>query len=101
MSFGLLDRLISKARNPRIRGQRKVMRTLPQPTIRELDHRTNDGIDVRLLWDGETNGVLVAVDDERSGESLAFEVDPHQALDAFHHPYVYAPADDCDRALAA
>ena len=50
MSFGLLGRLISKARNPRIRGQRKVMRTLPQPTIRELDHRTNDGIDVRLKF---------------------------------------------------
>lgn len=58
--------------------------------IRELDHRTNDGIDVRLLWDSRMNRVFVALDDERTGEGFDFEVDGADALDGFRHPYVYA-----------
>ena len=57
---------------------------------RELDHRNNDGIDVRLLWHAATNQVSIAVVDERSGESLAFEVAAGEALAAFHHPFAYA-----------
>lgn len=57
---------------------------------RELDWRTNDGIDVRLLWDPVTNQVSVAVTDERLGGSFELEVDGADALDAFHHPYAYA-----------
>jgi hypothetical protein len=57
---------------------------------RELDHRRNDGIDVRLLWDARTNRVSLALTNEHSGESLNFEVEPSDALAAFHHPYVYA-----------
>jgi hypothetical protein len=34
--------------------------------------------------------VSVVVRDDRLGESLALEVDPTDALCAFHHPYVYA-----------
>jgi hypothetical protein len=59
-------------------------------TLRELDHRTGDGIDVQLLWDPQTNRVSVGVADERTGEVLLFEVDARDALDAFHHPYAYA-----------
>jgi hypothetical protein len=58
--------------------------------VRELDHRRNDGIDVRLLWDAETNRVSLALTNEHSGESLAFEVDPGEALATFQHPYAYA-----------
>ena len=58
--------------------------------VRELDHRRNDGIDVRLLWDARTNRVSLALTNEHSGESLTFEVDPGEALAAFHHPYTYA-----------
>jgi hypothetical protein len=57
---------------------------------RELDHRNNDGIDVRLLWHSVTGRVSIAVVDERSGESLAFEVAATDALAAFHHPFAYA-----------
>lgn len=32
----------------------------------------------------------VTVCDERLSDSLAFEVDPADALLAFHHPYAYA-----------
>jgi hypothetical protein len=46
---------------------------------RELDRRTSDGIDVRLLWDALTDRVSLALSDERSGESFLFEVDPRDA----------------------
>ena len=62
----------------------------PLPTmIRELDRRRACRIDVRLLWDSLTDRVLVSVTDERSGESLGFDVDPADALEAFRHPYAY------------
>ena len=58
--------------------------------VRELDHRRNDGIDVRLFWDARMNRVSLALTNEHSGESLTFEVDPGEALAAFHHRYAYA-----------
>lgn len=61
-----------------------------ETSVRELDHRTSDGIDVTLGWHPLTNGVSVVVCDERLGESLAFGVDPADAHCAFHHPYAYA-----------
>lgn len=69
--------------------------------IRELDHRTSDGIDVRLLWNSRTDRVSVAVKDERSGACLGFEVDPADALTAFRHPYAYAAIRNTRHALAA
>ena len=66
------------------------MRTTSDPSIRELDHRVNDGIDVTLLWNSLTDRVSVAVGDERTGAFFELEVDPGEALFAFHHPYVYA-----------
>jgi hypothetical protein len=62
--------------------------------FRELDHRTSDGIEVRLLWNPNTDVVWVAVEDRRLGRSLAFEVNGAEARCAFHHPYVYAPSYD-------
>jgi hypothetical protein len=56
----------------------------------ELDHRSNDGLEVTLLWEAETNRVTVNVFDAKSGDDFVIEVDPTQALDAFHHPYAYA-----------
>ena len=58
------------------------------PTLRELDHRVSDGIDVRLLWRPHDNRALVAVADHKTGESFTIEVGADQrALDVFHHPY--------------
>jgi hypothetical protein len=65
------------------------MRTKLETTARELDHRNSDGIDVRLLWNPQTDQVSIAVEDERLGRSLAFDVDRAEALAAFHHPYAY------------
>lgn len=60
-------------------------------TPRELDHRTNDGLEVRLLWDPGEDRVSVAVTDRRTGEDFEIEVGPgDRALDVFHHPYAYA-----------
>jgi hypothetical protein len=56
----------------------------------ELDHRSNDGLEVTLLWEAETNRVTVNVFDAKSGDDFTIEVDPTEALDAFHHPYAYA-----------
>jgi hypothetical protein len=60
--------------------------------LRELDHRSSDGIEVWLLWDEQTERVCLAVEDHRLGDWLAFEVDGADALSAFHHPYAYAPS---------
>ena len=62
--------------------------------IHELDHRSNDGIDVSLLWNSGTNQVSITVADGRVGESFAFEVAPADSVDAFHHPYAYAPREE-------
>jgi hypothetical protein len=79
-----------------IRARGSILNTTPD--TRELDHRTGDGIEVRLLWNEATNQVSVAVEDRRSGEVLHFAVDGAEARDAFHHPYAYA---ERELALAA
>jgi hypothetical protein len=59
---------------------------------RELDHRSNDGLDVRLLWDPGENKVSVVVNDSRAGEMFEIEVGPgRKPLDVFHHPFAYSP----------
>ena len=68
---------------------------------RELDRRTNDGIEVALLWNPRTNQVLISVVDERRGGAFQFEVGAPDALRAFQHPYAFAPSGRDDAALAA
>jgi hypothetical protein len=65
------------------------------PTIthltRELDSRTFDGIEVRLLWSEHDGRVLVAVNDSKTGDSFSLEVhEDERAMDVFQHPYAYA-----------
>jgi hypothetical protein len=67
-----------------------IMPTTRDPGIRELNHRVNDGIDVRLLWNPRTNAVSIAVLDERTGEYFELDVDPEDAQVAFDHPHAYA-----------
>ena len=77
------------------------MYTATDTGIRELDHRTSDGIDVTLLWSSDSDRVWIALRDDRFGEALELEVDPAQALAAFHHPYAYATGQDAGHSLAA
>ena len=64
--------------------------TTSDKAIRELDRRTSDGIDVRLLWNSVTDQVVVAVHDARTDASFELQVAAGDALFAFHHPYAYA-----------
>ena len=56
----------------------------------ELAHRSNDGVDVFLLWDRPSNAVAVAVFDTKAGEAFELAIDGREALDAFAHPFAYA-----------
>jgi hypothetical protein len=58
---------------------------------RELAHRSQDGLQVTLLWNTRSNEVSIGLVDEGTQSSFAFLVDAACALDAFYHPFVYAP----------
>ena len=77
------------------------MNDTPNTPTRELDRRANGGIDVRLLWNPDTNGVIVAVHDTLTGELFELRVDPSDALFAFRHPYAYASLQGPAGVLAA
>ena len=81
--------------------KQKTMHTTSDIEIRELDRRTGDGFDVRLLWHPPTNRITVAVEDELYGGLFALEVEPGDALVAFRDPFAYASRDVSVRALAA
>ena len=62
--------------------------------LRELAHREHDGLEITLVWNSETNEVAVEVLDVREERCFTLPVPAELALDAFNHPYAYAPADD-------
>jgi len=60
-------------------------------SMRELDGRQADGMDVRLLWCEADGSVLVTVNDDRTGEAFSVEVEEgERPLEVFNHPYAYA-----------
>jgi hypothetical protein len=60
-------------------------------SIRELDTRVNDGLQIRLLWCEHDGRLWVAVLDTRTGETFKVQVQTgERPLDVFHHPYAYA-----------
>ena len=64
--------------------------SLVKQEARELAARSNDGVNVRLLWDPREDAVTVSVEDARDGQNFAVAVARDRALDAFHHPFAYA-----------
>ena len=58
---------------------------------RELASRHNDGLHIVLLWDPRRDAVAISVADSRNGHEIRFPVKGSRALDAFHHPFAYAP----------
>jgi hypothetical protein len=58
----------------------------------ELAHRMAHGIEVALLWSPDSDDVMVAVSDERTGEVFSLQPPRDRALDAFYHPFAYAAA---------
>lgn len=67
------------------------MTTRVLTSIRELNARVTDGIQVRLLWCQHDGTLWVAVLNTRAGGAFCVEVhDGERPLDVFHHPYAYA-----------
>jgi hypothetical protein len=59
--------------------------------ISELSSRSENGIDVALLWRRCDNSAIVVVVDRKTGDAFFLDVDENDnALDMFHHPYAYA-----------
>ena len=66
-------------------------RTMIKTTTRELARRTNDGVDVALLWSPVDDRLTVVVEDAKLDERFELETRPDNALEVFYHPYAYAP----------
>ncbi len=58
---------------------------------RELAQRLSGTDEVLLIWHPEIDRVELSVRDATTGEGFHIEVAPGDAMDAFHHPYAYAP----------
>lgn len=66
------------------------MTDLQEKTIRELDQRSFDGIEVSLFWCEEDGSTFVVVNDSKKGEAFTVNVPANtSAHDVFHHPYAY------------
>lgn len=60
-------------------------------SVRELDSRWSNGIQVRLLWRQLDGQLFVAVVDTGSGESFRIDLrEGDRPLDIFQHPFAYA-----------
>ena len=58
-------------------------------SFRELDRRSNDRIDVRLLWRQRDDRVIVTVADGKTGKRFTVDVtEGESALDVFHPPSI-------------
>src|SRR5215211_8995275 len=58
--------------------------------LRELDSRSGDGLDIRLLWDPADDSLAVTVADARSEEFFVIPVAAADAREAFNHPFAFA-----------
>jgi hypothetical protein len=59
-------------------------------THRELDSRSGDGLDIRLLWNPDDDSVTVTVADVRTQELFVIPIAARDAAAAFQHPFAYA-----------
>jgi hypothetical protein len=58
--------------------------------LRELAHRSSNGVDVTMLWNPTSDRVHVAVIDSEVGEAFNVPVRDANPMDVFNHPYFYA-----------
>jgi len=69
------------------------MSTIPFPQRRrELAHRVNGGLEIRLLWSPPDNNTTIEVKQPSSDETLTFPVPRDHALEAFYHPFAHLAA---------
>ena len=58
---------------------------------RELARRLSGTIEVLLLWHPTIERVELSVHDLATGAGFDVDVAPADAIDAFRHPFAYAP----------
>jgi hypothetical protein len=56
---------------------------------RELAGRRSGADEVLLLWHPDSGRVELALRDTETDAEVRFEIEPRDAIDAFHHPYAY------------
>jgi hypothetical protein len=76
---------------PRKRPTRHAAPGPSGPSPRELAARVADGIAIVLLWHPVQDDVSIAVQDAETDHTVEFPVARERALEAFHHPFAYAP----------
>jgi hypothetical protein len=64
--------------------------------VRELAQRQSGTLEVLLLWHAEIDLVELSVHDLATGGGFHTAVAPGRAIDAFYHPYLYAPEGRID-----
>jgi hypothetical protein len=57
---------------------------------KELDFRSNDGVEIALLWRECDKRLIVEVIDTKLADAFRLEVEATEAIDVFQHPYAYA-----------
>src|SRR5512133_4291078 len=75
----------------RVQALRKDTDEAMTATVRELAQRRSGTDEILLLWRPEIDRVELFVRDDATGAGFLIEVEPGQAIDAFYHPYAYAP----------
>jgi hypothetical protein len=58
-------------------------------TSRVLAQRSNDGVEVTLLWHPAGDDLTVCVCDGRDGTYFEIHPAPYLALEVYYHPYAY------------
>jgi hypothetical protein len=67
----------------------------------ELAHRSDDGLEIVLLWD-PAKGARVIVADTRTRDAFELALtECENALDAFYHPFSYAAPRPAERPVPA
>jgi len=64
--------------------------------VRELAQRQSGTLEVLLLWHAEIDLVELSVHDLATGGGFHTAVAPGRTIDAFYHPYLYAPEGRID-----
>lgn len=59
----------------------------------DLMSRRTHGIEIFLMWCRETNLVSIVINDLKSEQSQAFPVPNDKAMEAFNHPFAFAPSE--------
>jgi hypothetical protein len=71
----------------------------PSASARELAQRRSGTAEILLLWRPEIERVAISLYDSATDDGFHVEIAPGDALDAFYHPYAYAPRHETARLL--